>query len=253
MSGKPAGSDSPRPAGDSPAATARADGGAQVAKPAEVELAILDFDGLKRLIAGKLGRVVVVNVWSTSCPPCVKEFPQLVDLSRRYRPEELACISLSLDYEGIDTPEKQMPKVLKFLQAQPGHVRQRDHVRGIGRGTPQAANPRATSGAGVRQVRDLRRRFDNRDAQSDSEAFTYQQIGVLVSELVNEPVRPAATRPPLASAASARRMREQDKSPRTCDRQMRRARQVTAGKRPPIESRTAGCSRARSRLRPAHG
>jgi thiol-disulfide isomerase/thioredoxin len=83
-----------------------------------VSLKILDFDGLERLIAGKRGKVVVVDVWSTSCPPCVKSFPDLVALQRRIGLERLACISLSVDYEGTDPTEKIARVVRDFLTKQ---------------------------------------------------------------------------------------------------------------------------------------
>ena len=58
---------------------------AKEANPAPVDeeaisLKILDFAGLERLIADKRGKVVVVDAWSTACPPCVHDFPQLVAL-----------------------------------------------------------------------------------------------------------------------------------------------------------------------------
>jgi thiol-disulfide isomerase/thioredoxin len=83
-----------------------------------VSLRILDFDGLQRLIADKRGKVVVVDVWSTSCPPCVKSFPDLVALHRKFGPERLACVSVSLDYEGTDPPQRVAPAVLDFLTKQ---------------------------------------------------------------------------------------------------------------------------------------
>lgn len=61
------------------------------------------------------GRVVVLDCWSTSCPPCVKEFPGLVNLQRKFG-DRVACISLSFDYEGIGTPEEVLPRVEGFLQ-----------------------------------------------------------------------------------------------------------------------------------------
>jgi thiol-disulfide isomerase/thioredoxin len=83
-----------------------------------VSLRMLDYDGLQRLIAEKHGKVVVVDAWSTSCPPCVKSFPDLVALQRKIGPERLACISLSLDYEGSSPPDKVAPAVREFLTKQ---------------------------------------------------------------------------------------------------------------------------------------
>src|ERR1044072_84704 len=73
-------------------------------KGAAVEIQLLDLDGIQQLVAQKRGRVVVMDGWSTSCPPCMKEFPRLVELQKKY-PDDVAAISLSFDYEGIGTPE----------------------------------------------------------------------------------------------------------------------------------------------------
>lgn len=61
------------------------------------------------------GQVVVLDCWSTSCPPCVKEFPGLLALERTFG-EKVACISLSFDYEGIGPPEAVVPRVEGFLR-----------------------------------------------------------------------------------------------------------------------------------------
>ncbi len=83
-----------------------------------VNLLIRDYAGLQRLIAEKRGKVVVVDAWSTSCPPCVKSFPDLVALHRKIGPDRLACISLSLDYDGISSPDRIAPMVVGFLTKQ---------------------------------------------------------------------------------------------------------------------------------------
>lgn len=81
---------------------------------------IKDFDGIQNLIAGKRGKVVVMDCWSTWCDPCVKEFPGLVELHNKFSPNDVACISLSFDYEGgkKEKPEDHVDAVTKFLRAQ---------------------------------------------------------------------------------------------------------------------------------------
>jgi len=64
-------------------------------------------------VTGHRGKVVVLDCWSTSCPPCVRDFPGLVALAGRY--PDVACLSLSFDYEGIGAPEEVLPRVQKFL------------------------------------------------------------------------------------------------------------------------------------------
>ena len=75
---------------------------------------LVDQAGLDAELSRHVGKVVVVDFWSTSCPPCVKEFPRLVALQKTHG-ERIACISFSLDYEGIDAPEELLPPVQAFL------------------------------------------------------------------------------------------------------------------------------------------
>jgi thiol-disulfide isomerase/thioredoxin len=85
-----------------------------------VSLKILNYEGVQKLIASHKGKVVVMDCWSTSCGPCVQEFPKLVALDKKYGPEKVACISLSFDFEGGEDakPEDVQPQVLKFLEKQ---------------------------------------------------------------------------------------------------------------------------------------
>jgi thiol-disulfide isomerase/thioredoxin len=91
------------------------------AKPAEprsaqpIDVTLVDHAGLMAAVEAHRGRIVVLDCWSTSCPPCVKEFPGLVALAAKYR-DQVACLSLSFDYEGIGTPEEVLPPVRSFLE-----------------------------------------------------------------------------------------------------------------------------------------
>jgi thiol-disulfide isomerase/thioredoxin len=84
----------------------------------EVKLVLKDYDALQALIASKKGKVVVVDVWSTYCDPCMKEFPGLVGLHKKYGLEKVACISMCTNYSGIGKPEDELAEPLKFLQKQ---------------------------------------------------------------------------------------------------------------------------------------
>lgn len=44
------------------------------------------------------GKVIVLNFWASWCPPCVKEFPMLLEVMQNY-PEEAVLIALSSDLE----------------------------------------------------------------------------------------------------------------------------------------------------------
>lgn len=82
----------------------------------EVTVQQLDWDGVQSLVETHRGKVVVIDLWSLSCPPCLAEFPNLVALSQQY-PEEVACISVSTDYQGLaNRPlDYYEPRVLDFL------------------------------------------------------------------------------------------------------------------------------------------
>ncbi len=82
--------------------------------PGKATVRLVDLAGLEAEIARHAGKVVVVDCWSTSCPPCVKEFPRLVALEKAHG-DAVACLSFSVDYEGIDAPEDLLPTVEKFL------------------------------------------------------------------------------------------------------------------------------------------
>jgi thiol-disulfide isomerase/thioredoxin len=107
------------PSSGPPASTAPASDGASPAtnaKQGSVDVTIQDFDGIQALIASKRDRVVVMDCWSTYCPPCMKEFHNLVELHQEY-PEQVACVSLNFDYTGGKgaAPDDSREAVLDFL------------------------------------------------------------------------------------------------------------------------------------------
>ena len=52
------------------------------------------------------GKVVVLNVWATWCPPCVKEMPTLDRLQKRLGSEFFQVIVLSVDEAGVEAVKK---------------------------------------------------------------------------------------------------------------------------------------------------
>ncbi len=79
------------------------------AQPVTVEVA--DAATLGRLVANK-GRsgMRLINLWSTSCGPCVAEFPELAKIYRQYSWQEFEFIPISLD------PATDIDKVTRFLK-----------------------------------------------------------------------------------------------------------------------------------------
>ena len=152
----------------------------------EVRLSIVSFDEIQQRIADKRGKVVVMDAWSTSCPPCLQEFHNLVELHKKYGPDQMACISLSFDFEGIGKPEEQRGPVLKFLRQQGAtfdNLLSSEESDVLYRKFRLAAVPAVFV---YDRAGQLRKRFDNEHAGSKAEAFTYEQVGQLVAELLKE-------------------------------------------------------------------
>ncbi|MFM9960084.1 MAG: TlpA family protein disulfide reductase [Planctomycetaceae bacterium] len=86
---------------------------------AAVTLDIKNWEETLELVAQHKGKVVVLDLWSTSCDPCMVEFPHLVELHKRHG-DKLVCLSASCDYAGIKSkpPETYHERVLDFLTKQ---------------------------------------------------------------------------------------------------------------------------------------
>lgn len=74
---------------------------------------------IETLVAKNKGKVVVVDVWSTSCAPCMQEFPGLVNLHSAH-PNDVICVSFNVDYVGIKNKPADFyrPRVETFLKKQ---------------------------------------------------------------------------------------------------------------------------------------
>lgn len=62
-----------------------------------VELAPIDLEGVRALLAKPDGRMRLYNVWATWCAPCVDEFPGLVQIQRRFSQRSFDLITFSVD------------------------------------------------------------------------------------------------------------------------------------------------------------
>jgi thiol-disulfide isomerase/thioredoxin len=84
--------------------------------PAKIKVEIASFDQIQKAIAKYQGKVVVVDYWSTWCPPCVKELPELVQLHKELG-DKIVCLTVDVDFAGVDgeKPEQHQENVLGVL------------------------------------------------------------------------------------------------------------------------------------------
>ena len=74
-------------------------------------LSFSDADGGAGALSSFEGRVVLVNLWATWCPPCVEDMPALDSLQAQLGGGDFEVVALSIDREGADV-------VLPFFEAQ---------------------------------------------------------------------------------------------------------------------------------------
>ncbi|TWU36089.1 redoxin domain-containing protein [Novipirellula artificiosorum] len=79
---------------------------------AEITLDDIDAAGVAKLVKNDTDKYRLFNVWSTTCAPCVVEFPGLIRISRRMGMRSFELITLS-----TDLPQDR-EKVIAFLDNQ---------------------------------------------------------------------------------------------------------------------------------------
>jgi thiol-disulfide isomerase/thioredoxin len=156
---------------------------------AAVTIDLVDHEGLLERVAAQRGKVVVLDCWSTSCPPCIKEFPGLVALARAW-PDDVVCLSLAFDYEGIGAVEDVLPPVREFLatvddgrHANLQHFLSREDADAMYRKLELDSVPAVYV---WKPDGTLARRFDDDDASRRlGRAFTYADVEQAVREALS--------------------------------------------------------------------
>jgi thiol-disulfide isomerase/thioredoxin len=99
-------------------------GSAGKVAPQPAALPMIDLAGYRKLVAAHRGKVLLVSFWATWCEPCHTEFPLINGVARKYAPEGLAVVGVSLDQEADLTVERdflrKMRPVFPSYRKQPG-------------------------------------------------------------------------------------------------------------------------------------
>ncbi|MBE0493613.1 MAG: TlpA family protein disulfide reductase [Thiomicrospira sp.] len=67
------------------------------AEPQDIEF--VDLEGKNVNLSDFRGQWVIVNIWATWCPPCIKEMPDLTFFHEKYKDD--GAIVLGVNYENI--------------------------------------------------------------------------------------------------------------------------------------------------------
>lgn len=155
--------------------------------PETVSLKVTDWDGVEEMVKASAGKVVVIDLWATTCLPCRREFPNLIKLHEAHK-EDVVCISVSCDYLGLEEAavESYETRVKKFL------AKNGADFQNVLLNTPQPDFFEAISLKGIPaiyvydQQGKLQKRFDN-DTEFAETGFSYEdQVIPLVAKLIKK-------------------------------------------------------------------
>ena len=76
----------------------------------ELVVETINVEKLEEFLSNRNDKPLLINVWATWCVPCREEFPDLVEISKKYKTK--------IDFVGIsvDFPEEIDSKVIPFLE-----------------------------------------------------------------------------------------------------------------------------------------
>ena len=76
-----------------------------------------DWSVVEQLVKANSGKVVVIDIWSTYCAPCMQEFPRLIELQEKHG-DAIKCVSFNINYAGLpdQTPESDIEFIEPFLK-----------------------------------------------------------------------------------------------------------------------------------------
>jgi thiol-disulfide isomerase/thioredoxin len=64
-----------------------------------LDFSLQDLDGKTHTLSDYRGKWVVINFWATTCPPCIKEMPELSDFHDRHKDRD--AVVMGLNFEDI--------------------------------------------------------------------------------------------------------------------------------------------------------
>lgn len=82
----------------------------------EFDYALKDIEGTEQKLADLNGKVVIVDIWGTWCPPCREEIPSFIKLQETYEDDGLQIVGIN--YERGSSDEQNLKSVVDFVKDQ---------------------------------------------------------------------------------------------------------------------------------------
>lgn len=80
----------------------------QLAKANDFEMPLVTGESFR--LSEHTGKVIIINLWATWCPPCHDETPDFVELYNQYKEDGLLILGVSIDEQGRSVVEPFMEK-----------------------------------------------------------------------------------------------------------------------------------------------
>ncbi len=148
----------------------------------------LTWDQVLRDVERNRGKVVVVNIWTTTCAVCLAEYPGFVELTKQYPPDKVAFFDVNCDYDGV--PNKPVAyyerQVLEFLHEHPSasrHVALTDAFLDFLKTNDFHSTPIVLIYDASGQ---LSKQFDNHDVHKEEDEFHMPDVSKLIEQLLKQ-------------------------------------------------------------------